>query len=150
MQACVAWARAGADSDRGAVLRATKNARRRQVTGYQEGTYSGSTYGSSGYNSTHGTYSGTTYSPGAAASAQMQADAQNQQLIDRARQVAADNRQALQDRAMRANTLSPGEFIGGQITIELPDQSRRNAAPLELTLVAGMDQFKFKLTELFD
>lgn len=63
----------------------------------------------------------------------MQADAQNQQLIDRARQVAADNRQALQDRM-----------------IELPDQSRRNAAPLELTLVAGMDQFKFKLTELFD
>ena len=80
----------------------------------------------------------------------MQADAMNRELLDRTQRSASEKRVALESRALRANTVAPGKFATGRVVIELPTRSRKSPVPLELTLTAGMDQFKFGLTERFD
>lgn len=116
--------------------------------GYQQhyGTYGGTTsasvYGSNGtaYGTarTSGSYFGTTYDAGAVQRAQLAANAQNQAIFDRQRANAEFARRDLKDRALKANTLSPGEFVMGDVRFSLP--KRNKALPVEFTVtidVAG-------------
>ncbi|UOV09245.1 hypothetical protein MUU77_02760 [Pseudoxanthomonas sp. F37] len=112
--------------------------------GYQTnyGTYNSRTnayaYGSGGYATgtayTSGTYSGTTYNAAAAQQARLAADRQNQAIFDRQRANADFARRDLQSRALKANTLSPGEFILGDVRFSLPKRDRQSAAQLTISV----------------
>jgi hypothetical protein len=125
---------------------------------YSYGTYRGQTnasaYGSGGYAygtaNTTGTYSGYTYDPSKAAAAQASANAQNQQMIDRMQAQHQQQRAAISERTLRANTVSPGEYISGQILIQLPKRSRKNPAEISMVLAVGMDEVPVTLQEVQD
>lgn len=122
---------------------------------YNSGTYSSTTdataYGSGGYAhgtaQTTGSYSGVTYDSGVAYAAQAHADEQNARMLAQVEQNNAQERATLESRALRANTLRAGEFTSGMVLIDLPKKSRKRPAILELTLTAGMDEFRFLLQE---
>ncbi|GEM_PF-3637369 len=115
--------------------------------GYQNsyGTYNATTnahvYGNGrsvyGTAYTSGTYSGTSYNAAAAQQAQMQANQQNQTNFDRQRAEAAFAQQDLQSRALKANSLSPGEFIIGDVQISLPKRNKKS--PAQLQVIADID-----------
>lgn len=125
--------------------------------GYQTnyGTYNSRTnayaYGSGGYASgtayTSGTYSGTTYNAGAAQQARLAADQRNQAIFDRQRANADFERQDLQSRALKANTLSPGEFVLGDIRFLLPKRDKQSAAQLTFAIDVAGEALTFTFAE---
>lgn len=89
----------------------------------------GSAYGTA---YTSGTYSESSYNAAAAHQAQLQANQQNQANFNRQRAEAAFAQQDLQSRALKANSLSPGEFIIGDVQISLPKRSKTTPAQLQV------------------
>ena len=67
----------------------------------------------------------------------MQANQQNQTNFDRQRAEAAFAQQDLQSRALKANSLSPGEFIIGDVQISLPKRNKKS--PAQLQVIADID-----------
>ena len=133
----------------------TADAGHKTTTGTYKSTTTATVQGSDGSSangraSTDGTFTATTYDPAAASAASDRANAESAQMGQQIRHNAALAKAALDQRVLRANTLSPGRGIIGQIPIDLPSNSKRAPAPLELTFSAGTDQFKFTLNEHFD
>jgi len=119
------------------------------------GTYSGTTnarvHGSSGsaYGTanTYGTYSGTTYDSGAAFQAQQQANAENQALFDRQRANAEFARQDVSSRALKANTIDPGEFVMGDVRFTLPRKHRSEPVEFWINVEVAGETLKFLFRE---
>lgn len=124
-------------------LNAAANNMNASNAGYQQhtGTYSGTTnaYGSNGgYGTatTRGTYYGSTYDAGAAQRAQLAANEQNQKIFDRQKANADYARQDIESRALKANTLSPGEFVMGDVRFSLPKRDKQ--FPAEILVVVDV------------
>lgn len=106
------------------------------------GTYNSRTNayacGSRGYASgtayMSGTYSGTTCNATAAQQARLAADQRNQAIFDRQRAKAGFARRDLQSRALKANTLLPGEFILGEVRFSLPQRDKQSAEQLTISV----------------
>jgi hypothetical protein len=95
----------------------------------QYGTYTATTnaYASGGgyaTANTFGTYQGSTYDQGAAQRAQLEANEQNQHIFDRQRAKAEHERLDLEARALKANTVSPGETVVGDVRFSLPKKAK--------------------------
>ena len=132
---------------------AAANAGYSSTTGtYQQNT-SARAYGSNGayaYGNatTNGVYSGTTYNAGEALAAQNAANDRNRQLMADMEAANQQNRNSLETRALRINTLRPEGAITGQIMVDLPRKARNGAAALGLVLTVGEEQFLFSLVEV--
>jgi hypothetical protein len=108
------------------------------------GTYNSTTranvYGSNGYATgnayTTGTYSGSTYNAGAAYAAQADANARNQQIFAQAAANSEYARRELADRALKMNTLSPGQDVIGDVRLALP---KRTKTPGEFTVTVDVN-----------
>lgn len=74
-----------------------------------------------------GYVSGSYYDAGAAVQAQALADQRNRELIQQTAANSANQRAALEQRALRANTVSPEESIMGGVMITLPKKARGGA-----------------------
>lgn len=103
-------------------------------------TTTASAYGSSGYVTgnayTSGTFSGSTYNAGAAYAAQANANARNQQLFAQTAANAEYARRELADRALKMNTLAPGQDVIGDVRIVLP---KRSKSPSEFTVSVNVN-----------
>ena len=145
------WAGIAAGMAAGANNIAASNA------GYQHnyGTYSsttnayahgpaGSAYGTA---TTNGTYFGSSYNASAAFQAQQAANAQNQAIFDRQQANAAFARRSLADRALKANTLSPGEFVLGDVRFSLPKRNKMAPSKLVITVDIAGEPAKFQFVE---
>ncbi len=125
-------------------------------TSYSSGTYNSNTTtsvysgGGAAYGSanTRGTYSGYTYDSGAAQAAQANANAQNQQLFDRAAQNSKAAQQNLEARALKANTISPGEIVSGQIKFDLPKYKKGLLHEIQIVLSTIKDSTYFVFREV--
>lgn len=128
----------------GAGLAAAANGAAAANAGYsnQYGTYSGQTtataYGSGGYaratGTTSGTYSSTTYNAGAAAAAQNQAAQRNQALFAQVRENSEQAKSALQERALKAQTVDPGAIVTGDVEIQLPKRGKASTFTAVITI----------------
>ncbi|UWX04171.1 hypothetical protein H1235_02020 [Pseudoxanthomonas sp. NC8] len=121
---------------------AASNAGYQNTYGSYAGTASARAYGPGGsaYATAYGsgTYSQTTYNAAAAQQAQALANDRNQALFDRQQANAEFAKQDLQARALKANTLSPGEFVMGDVVFELPKRNKKVPAQVEISVdVAG-------------
>ena len=114
--------------------------------GYQHtyGTYSGTTnasvYGNGGsaYGTayTSGSYYGTTYNAAAAQQAQANANSQNRAIMEQQRANAEFARRDLKDRALKANTLMPDQFVLGDVRFDLPKKNKD--VPVELSITVDL------------
>lgn len=103
---------------------------------YNYGTYNSrttatvNTYGTTAYGTanTNGSYSGYSYNAGAAYAAQSDANRKNQEMFDRSAQYALATTTSLEERTLKANTISPNEVISGQIKIDLPKKDKNQPA----------------------
>lgn len=117
------------------------------------GTYNAHTtataYGGGGsataYGTTSGTYSATTYDPAAAAAAQSQAQSRNQAMLAQINSSELQAHASLEARALRMNTVHPGETITGQIRIDMPSKSKVRDTPVSIDFTAGTETFHFVL-----
>jgi len=101
------------------------------VSAYGSGGYA------QGYATTNGTFSGTTYNAADAQRAQNDANARNQAIFAQTRANADAARQDIQDRALKLNTLSPGQSVFGDVQFALPRRSKD--APTEFTLTVDLN-----------
>ncbi len=85
-------------------------------------------YGTNGYQqgNVSGTFSVQGRDPTAAAIAQQNATATNLALAERLQQQQASQMATLENRLLRAQTLQPGAWHGGEVAIELPGRSRQS------------------------
>lgn len=131
----------------GAGFAAAANSMNAANAGYSNtyGSYSGRTtataYGSGGYASatgnSYGNFSARTYDSTAAYLAQQSANAQNQALLERQQANAEFSKRSLEARALKANTLSPGEMVLGDVRLALP--KRNKSAPAEFVATVKID-----------
>ena len=107
------------------------------TTGRYSSTTNSTAYGNGGFGSasatTQGNFSATTYDSTAALQARMAVDARNQALRDRQRANAEFQRLELQDRALKMNTVRPGNYVMGDVQFALP--KRNKAVAPEFTAV---------------
>jgi hypothetical protein len=145
------WAGVAAGLAAGANNIAASNA------GYQHnyGTYSGTTnayargpagsaYGTA---TTNGSYFGSSYNASAAFQAQQTANAQNQAIFDRQQANPVFAQRDLQDRALKANTLSPGEFVLGDVRFSLPRRNKEEPSELVITIDIAGEPATFRFIE---
>lgn len=143
----------------GAGLAAAGNSMAAANSGYQTsyGTYSGTTnasaYGRGGYAygtaTTMGTYSSTTYNQAAAQQAQQAANANNQAMFDRQALTSQLSMQALERSALRTNTVSPGEVVGGNVQFALPKAVRKTATEFVARIDVGGEPMEVRFEERF-
>jgi hypothetical protein len=118
------------------------------------GTYSGNSrataYGPYGTatasGSSYGTYSGQVYDPAAAAQAQQRANEQNQQIFAEQRRQAERGTATLEGRALRADTLGPGEASFGDVMVKLPKRvkGKPSAFSLDVTVNGTVQTIRFE------
>lgn len=101
------------------------------------GSYRGSTTSAYGTLYSGGSYYGTSYSAGINYLAQANAAAQNQAMFDRYEDAALAANRNLQQRALKANTLAPGQSIYGDVQIMLPKAVRGQPSQLTVTVLVG-------------
>ncbi len=122
----------------------------------QQGTYQSNTnanvFGNNGYSATgtartQGTYQSRTYDATADAINRAEANRRNDELFAKIRAQSANEQSSIQSRALRANTIAPGNVLYGDIGIALPKSS--NSSPVEITLQfrAGSETFEARLRE---
>jgi hypothetical protein len=107
---------------------------------YSYGSYNSRTnatvsgYGTTAYGTanTTGTYSGYSYNAGAAYAAQADANRKNQEIFDRSAKDALASAENLEARALKANTVSPGEVVTGQVMLDLPKKNKK--VPVEFVV----------------
>lgn len=139
-------------------LAATANTYNASMAGYSNsyGSYSGRTnaqvsgYGGTAYGSanTYGTYSSNTYNGAAAYAAQADANRRNQELFDRSAQIALQSSQALEQRALKANTISKDEVVSGQIRMDLPKKNRKQPPEFTVMLTFGAESIPVTFREV--
>lgn len=122
------WANIGAGLAAGANSYSASQAGHTTYSGSYYGTSNATAYsgGRTAYASgtSSGVYSGSYYDAGAAAQAQAVADQRNRELIAETQARSADQRATLESRALRANTLDPGESVLGSVMVTLPKKNR--------------------------
>lgn len=93
-----------------------------------------------------GSYSSSYYDSSAAYQAQADAQSRSMQMQERQAANAKFARRELKDRAFRTNTLSPGEWMVGDVKVALPKKNKKDPPELVVTLsVAGEPvQFRFR------
>jgi hypothetical protein len=113
--------------------------------GYEE---SSGTFNLSGNGSTvRGSYSGTTYNSAAAYQAKTSAELKNMQLQERQEENAKFLMKDLEGRAFRANTLSPGEWMVGDVKLLLPKKNKKNPADFVMTISVAGEPMRFRFRE---
>lgn len=140
------WGAIAAGLAAGANSYAASNAGYSNYSGSYSGRTNATVYGSGGtvYGSsnTYGRYYGTSYNAGVAYLAQANAAAQNQAMFDRFQATAYAAKQTLQDRALKANTLTPGQHVFGDIKVQLP-----RAGEMELNILVGSQMIALRFHE---
>ncbi len=141
----------------GAGLQAASNSMAASQAGYQStsGSYQGTTnvtaYGTGSYaqatGRTQGTYYGTGYSGAAAHQARQAANASNNELFGQMRAEAEASEAGLNSRALQANTVSSGEFVSGDVEIQLPKRSKALPAELVVSVAVDGDVVSFRFVE---
>jgi hypothetical protein len=111
------------------------------------GTYQSSTTSSFGSAYSRGSYYGTSYSAGVNYLAQANAAAQNQAMFDRYQDAATASRNNLQRRALKANTLTPGQSIYGDIQIMLPKAVKGDASEFSVDVLLGGEPLSLRFSE---
>lgn len=107
--------------------------------------YGGTVYGSS---TTYGTYSSNTYNGAAAYAAQADASRRNQEMFDRSAQIAMQSSQILEQRALKANTISQNEVVSGQIRMDLPKKNRKQPPEFTVNLMFGFESIPVTFREV--
>lgn len=134
------WAAVGAGLAAAANNMNAANAGYSNTYGNYSGTATASAYGSGGYAtaraSSYGNFSANTYDSTAAYLAQQSANAQNQALFERQQANAEFSKRDLEARALKANTISPGEMVLGDVRLALP--KRNKAAPAEFVATVNV------------
>jgi len=116
----------------GAILAAGANGYAAGTAGTQR--YSGNIYS----NGQTASYSGTIYDPQAASAAQARANRQNAETVAAVKNMNAADAEALQARALLAQTVDPGAIVTGDVVVELPRRKSGSAATLTISVnVAG-------------
>ncbi|MDY0023166.1 MAG: hypothetical protein RBS06_11900 [Arenimonas caeni] len=140
----------------GAGLAASANSYSASQAGHT--SYSGTYYGSSSATAysggrtayasgtSSGVYSGSYYDAGAAAQAQAVADQKNRELIAQTQAASADQRASLDARALRANTLDPGESVMGGVMVVLP-KKKRGGTEFTVSIRIGDNEEQVRFTE---
>lgn len=122
----------------------------------QSGTYSSNTnasvYGSNGYSAfgsanTYGTYQSSSYDATAAAINQTEINRRNDAMMANLRARSNSEKAAIDNRALRANTLQRGETLYGEVNFDLPKKSRGNPPVINITITIGGEQVKVALQE---
>ncbi len=122
----------------------------------QSGTYSSNTnasvYGSNGYSAygsanTYGTYQSSSYDATAAAINQAEVNRRNDAMMANLRARSNSEKSAIDNRALRANTLQRGETLYGEVNFDLPKKSRGNPPVINVTITIGGEQVKVALQE---
>lgn len=145
------WADIGAGLAAGANNMAAANAGYQRHQGTYNSTTNASVYGAGGsaYGTatTSGTYFGSSYNASAAFQAQQQANAENQAIFDRQQQNAEFGRRDLQDRALKSNTVSPGEFVLGDVRFSLPKRQKGSDSEVIITVDVAGEPISFQFKE---
>lgn len=122
----------------------------------QSGTYSSSTnatvYSNNGYSAygtanTNGSYQSSSYDATAAAINQAEINRRNQEMLSNIKARSNAERAAIDERVLRANTLSRGETIYGEVNFDLPKKSGKSLAKINLTITIGGESFQAALQE---
>jgi hypothetical protein len=132
------YADRSAENKRAAMWRGIGAALAAGANGYAAGASGGRTQfnGTAYGNGQITNYSGTVYDPNAAAAANARASRQNAANVAMVKQANAADADALQGRALLAQTVDPGAVVTGDVVVELPKASV--ASPLVVSIaVAG-------------
>lgn len=132
------WAAVGAGFAAAANSMNAANAGYSSTYGNYSGTATARAYGSGGYASatanSYGNFSARTYDSTAAYLAQQSSNAQNQALFERQQANAEFSKRSLEARALKANTLSPGEMVLGDVRLTLPKRNKSTPAEFIATI----------------
>lgn len=78
---------------------------------------------------------------------QVAIDQLEQSMVGQLKNSTVQARSSIEARALRDNTVRPGQAISGQVCIELPDESQLKSAPLVIDIAIGDEIFRFPLRE---
>lgn len=119
----------------GAALAGAANAYNAANAGYSTTTGTFNAYNNYGGRA-YGTYQSSTYNSYQAYSAQQLASAQTSANFAAIRAEGANNLMALRGSIIRAHTLAPGEWYGGEIILDKP---KKNNGQAQYTIVVSLD-----------
>lgn len=124
-----------------------------QQTGtYQSNTtanaYSNNGYAVYGNATTSGSYQQTTYDATAAAINQAEASRRNAEMMKSIQNRSAQERAEISARALRANTIFPGESLYGEVNFDLPKKSNKSATEIKLIINIGQEFIETTLKEI--
>jgi len=112
---------------------------------YTSGTVFGSAYTNTG-TTIHGSgfYSSHTYDQGAAAAAQANANARSQERFDRLNAEGKANLDKLSSNILKKQTISPGNWHGGIVKIQIPQiKNKTNSLAININIANEIHSFAF-------